>query len=310
VPTSASLSFDKMEGSLQNAADMFLLPLLGTAMMAALDDIYDDENATETETQLLTICQLAEANLAMWYNFDALQLRITDQGFQRQGSDDWQQAYKYQEDRLRDGFKVKGFNALDQLLEFLEEHIEDFTDYEESPAHVARGAAIVKNTAEVDNWVYINHSRLIYLRMANEFPTVEETVLRPAMGDSLFEAFLGWLEDGGYPETYSVTLEQLRKKCARVVVTAAAVRLIQLTGSLTERGLYFQAVAASGSDNNSRTPADDARIGDRLKFYNDDKELAIAALRRFVNTYYSDLADGKSGQIIRDNDDHAAFFAM
>ena len=76
--------------------------------------------------------------MAFFYNFDALQLRITDQGFQRQGSEDWQQAFKYQEDRLRDGFRTKGFNAIDEMLDFLDENVSTFTQYEESTAYAER----------------------------------------------------------------------------------------------------------------------------------------------------------------------------
>lgn len=313
VPTSASLSFAKMESSLQSTEDLFLKPLLGSQMMDALQAIYakEVENRTPKEKQLLAIAQRAEANMAFFYNFDALQLRITDQGFQRQGSEDWQQAFKYQEDRLRDGFRTKGLNAIDEMLDFLDENVSTFTQYEESTAYAERAKAVVRNTREVQKWVNIGHSTLIYLRFAAEFPTVEETVLRACVGNAFYEKLRQWLDDASaYPQEYSITLPQLREKCGRVVVMAAAVRLLKKTGSLTDRGLYFENVAAAAGENSTRKAATDSQIGDRLALYEDDLRDAEIKLRLLIETEYTDYYDGKQGQVIRDNDNHSAFFAM
>lgn len=313
VPTSASLSFAKMESSLQSAEDLFLKPLLGSQMMAALQAIYDKDvdSRTPKEKLLLAIAQRAEANMAFFYNFDALQLRITDQGFQRQGSEDWQQAFKYQEDRLRDGFRTKGFNAIDEMLDFLDENVDTFTQYEESTAYAERAKAVVKNTREVQRWVNIGHSTLIYLRFAAEFPTVEETVLRACVGNAFYEKLRQWLDDANaYPQEYSITLPQLREKCGRVVVMAAAVRLLKKTGTLTDRGLYFENVAAAAGENSTRKAATDSQIGDRLALYEDDLRDAEIKLRLLIEMEYTDYYDGKQGQVIRDNDNHSAFFAM
>lgn len=313
VPTSASLSFEKVESSLQSADDLFLTPLLGDGLMAAIETIYSKEDASRTpeERVLLTLAQRAEANLAFFYNFDALQLRITDQGFQRQGSDDWQQAYKYQEDRLRDGFRTKGFNAIDALLEFLDDRLAEFPDYESAPAYTSRQKAIVRNTDEVQRWVNIGHSALMFLRFAAEFATVEETMLRAIMGDAFYQQLRRWLDgDEEYPDTYELTLEQLRRQCGRVVVMATAVRLLKKTGSLTDRGLYFENVTAAAGENHTRTAATDAQIGNRLAIYEEDLRAAEANMRTVIKDFYPEFSDGTEGHVVRDNDHHAAFFAM
>lgn len=313
VPTSASLSFEKVESSLQSAEDLFLTPLLGNDLMARIETIYVKEEAQRSgeEQQLLTLAQRAEANMAFFYNFDALQLRITDQGFQRQGSDDWQQAYKYQEDRLRDGFRTKGFNAIDAMLDFLDDRQAEFPAYESAPAYTSRQKAIVRNTNEVQRWVNIGHSALMFLRFAAEFATVEETVLQATMGDAFYQQLQKWLNgDEEYPEAYELTLEELRRQCGRLVVTATAVRLLKKTGTLTDRGLYFENVTAAAGENHTRTAASDAQIGDRLAIYERDQQAAEANLRNVIKIYYHDFSDGTDGHVIRDNDHHAAFFAM
>lgn len=313
VPTSASLSFGKMQSSLSNVQEMFLVPLLGDAMMEDIEDIYQRKemgNLTNNEEKLLRLAQRAVANLAFWYDFDILQVRITDQGFQRQGSDDWQQAYKYQEDRLRDGFKVKGFNALDQLLAYLADHADVFTAYANSPADKARKKAIVRSIAEVQPYLNIDNSSILYMRLAAEFPQVEEIELRGVLGSELYWQLRGYLDGLADGDTEDTDMEALREQCVRVMVSASALRLLKQTGSLTDKGLYFEAVTANNSENRTRQPATDAAIGDRLDFFESELDNSKTVLRLYIRDNLPDYAAANDGHVIRDNDDHSGFFAM
>lgn len=313
VPASASLSFEKMESSLSNVQELFLIPLLGDDMMEAIEDIYSRvelDDLTAEETKLLRLAQRAVANLAFWYDFDNLQVRISDQGFQRQGSEDWQQAYKYQEDRLREGFKVKGFNALDRLLTYLSEKADVFTDYESSPAYKATRKAIVRSVDEAQKYVNIDNSAIVFMRLAAEFPTVEEGELRGVLGSELYWQLRGYLDDLAEGGEEDADLEDLRKQCVRVMVCGAALRLLKQTGTLTDKGLYFEAVTANNSENRTRQPATDAAIGDRLSMYVNDLEDSKTMLHLYVRDNLSDYADNKDGHVIRDNDGCNGFFAM
>lgn len=314
VPASASLSFSKMESSLMNVQELFLVPLLGDDMMEVIEDIYtrteEIDSLTDKERLLLRMAQRAVANLAFWYDFDNLQVRISDQGFQRQGSDDWQQAYKYQEDRLRDGFKVKGFNALDRLLAFLNVNVDVFTDYQDSPAYKAKKKAIVRTVDEVQKYVNIANSAILYMRLAAEFPTIEEGDLRGVLGSELYwqlREYLDRLAEGGQEDN---DMEALRKECVRVMVNGAALRLLKQTGSLTDKGLYFEAVTANNSENRTMKAASDGAIGSRLSLFEDDLEDSITNLRMYVRDNLPDYVAANDGHVIRDNDNHVGFFAM
>lgn len=126
------------------------------------------KGATEREkldSRLLEICKRANANLAFWNDFDEISMRITDAGFQRQKSDNgesFQQVYKYQEDNLRASLRNKGFNALDELLEFLYAHIAEYPEFASSQAYQDRKSAIVRSTADVNDVCFINGSRIVF----------------------------------------------------------------------------------------------------------------------------------------------------
>lgn len=315
VPVSASLSFAKMEAPLAGAEQQYLQPLLGEAMTARLHDLADNPPEGDTlATQLVMAARRAVANLAFWHDFDALNLRISDQGFQRQGSADWQGAYKYQEDRMREAFKNRGYNALDYVLEFLEDHIDSYPEFRQSQCYTDRSRAIVRSPREANQFVFINASYIVFMRLQGEFRTVEEYDLAAILGDTLYRSLRRWLNgDEEFPSDRCIcTLDQLRLACADFVVKKAAARLLRQTGSLTERGLYFSATAASGNyGNDTATPASDRQIGDRTALADVDAHRAEASLKVFINNYMGDLANtAASTSPMRDNDGHAAFFTM
>ena len=108
IPVSAALSFKSVESSLEDAFRLFALPLFGQELSDEIQSFYDNADATQLQLDLLAECQRAVANLAFWYNYTELNIRITDQGMQRQESDgSYKQTYKYQEDLLRSSFKNK-----------------------------------------------------------------------------------------------------------------------------------------------------------------------------------------------------------
>lgn len=311
VPVSATLSFSKMEAPLRNAQDMFLNPLLGEALTLELEEAYIDR--TEGWLKLIRMSQSAVMNLAFWYYFDMLQMRITDQGFQRQESDNWQQPYKYQEDRLKANFKHRGFDGLDKILDYLYDNIETFGSFSQSPAYAEMKGAVVRNPSDVERLVYIGGSRLLFLRLRTEFETVEETRLVGVMGRDLYDRFRSWLvnPDGFPSEECDCSLEDLRQRCAAVVIRNAVIRLLKQTGTLTDKGLYFDILNASGQENHSRQPASDAAIGDRMALYESDAQVAEDNLRRFLSRRMSSMFEGGGpNHIIRDNDNKQAFFAM
>lgn len=255
IPVSAALYFESVQSSLEDAWRLFVLPLLGEALAEEIEAYYDDEEPTALQLKVLNECQRAVANLAFWYNYDELNIRISDQGMQRQESDgSFKQTYKYQEDQLKTSFKNKGFNALDRVIDLLDKHQKDFPLYEQSPAYASRKSSIVRSTAEVDANYFINNSHLIFLRLKPIFKSVEDTVLQPALGDALYQALTKALKDGT-EVLGDTTTEEFRQRCASFVVLKSIAKLVRQTGSLTDRGLYFASIH-EGDGNLSVRPSD------------------------------------------------------
>lgn len=326
MKVNTAISFDMMEAPLRNAFRQFLAPLLGDAMAAKVIEVYNfgpgpdvleqnTERATERkklDARLLEICQRANANLAFWNDFDEISVRITDAGFQRQKSDNsesFQQVYKYQEDNLRMSFRNKGFNALDELLEFLYSHIAEYPEFVTSQAYQDRKSAIVRSTADVNDVCFINGSRIIFLRLQPHLKFVEEMLLQPAIGDKLYEHLIDGLVNPAEDEDTRRNVERLRLACARYIVAMSVRRLLMETGSITDRGLYFTTVQPGEKGNEEKSPVDTERIAVQIQNLKADADMYMTTLLRTTRNYFEDFYQGDPRRIFDwDNDQRRTFW--
>lgn len=325
MKVNAAISFETMEVPLRNAFRQYLVPLLGVAMVGEIIEIYqfgpnpdvlerNTDGASEREkldAQLLEICQRANANLAYYTDFDEINTRITDAGFQRQKSDNesFQQVYKYQEDNLRLSFRNKGLNALDELLEFLYAHIADYPEFATSQAYQDRKSAIVRNAKDVNDVCHINSSCIIFLRLQPHLKFVEEMLLRPTVGDRLYEHLIDSLVNLPEDEAASKGVERLRLDCARYISTMAVRRLLMETGSITDRGLYFTAIQPGEKGNEEKKPVDAERIAVQIQNLKADADMYMTALLRTVRDRFGAFYQGDPRRAFdRDNNHKRTFW--
>lgn len=316
VPVSTGLSWVRMEPLLRNAQADYLQPLLGDALNAEIDGIYEMRpgERSQAEQRALSIAQKAVVNLALWSNFDALSIRISDQGFQRQESDSWHPAYKYQEDALRRQFANAGFNAIDQLLALFESDPKTWPLFVTSPAYTMSRGNVVRDTTEVQEIYDIHSSRLLFLRLRPIMRQMEELALQPILGDALYEGLMTYLAEGVPPisgNTYTAERwEELRKRCAKVVVMESVLQLLRTTGTVTDRGAYFTAIVATGGGNESAQAVADNRLQLMVSDAEHARDGYVSRLTSWISSLMPEMSAGDPLRVLdRDNTGKAAFFA-
>lgn len=305
IPVSSALSFEKIESSLQTADDLFLTPLLGSSLMDRAHEIMNTNPVEAKLEMLVTLLRRAEVNLALWYNFDELQLRFTDQGWQRQTTENFSGPYKYQEDRLRNGFKNKGMNAVDQALDYLEQHICDFPEYKKSPSYVSLSSHFVRSTKDVNKVFFINDSRLIFLRLLPILKEVETVSLPSVLGQHLYDHVV---EMFGSSEPVSAigdtTLEELRLRCVRFVVAKSVAQLVRQTGSLTDRGLFFENVEKAGESGDTMTAAGQQRAAALAVQAEASALQYMTQLQNFLALHVQSWFGGRDSDVFKRDNEH------
>lgn len=257
ISVSRSLEFQTVEAPLRSAFEKFLRPLLGDLMTEDLIAIYTATSPTPVQSRLLFLAQMANARLAFWDNYDEMQMLIGGSGTLRQESEDAKTPYKYQEQALKRSWKEKGFNALDDLLKYLEEHKPEFPHFAESSYYTENKKAIVRNAAEIDRYYFINGSRLIYLRLKQHMQNISIGMIKARIGTAVYDAFIANIATDTPEDKYT----KLREALIPVVVFYSLARLVKETGSITEKGLFFDSLSGSTGDNETvHQPVSDERI--------------------------------------------------
>ena len=311
IPVSAALSDEQIVPSISSAWELYIVPLLGDSFAGSVLDMAYNENASDEEKVLVSRLRRANANLAFWHNFTELNVHITDQGFQRQEGDTFKPLYRYQEIELKQQFKNKGFNALDHALAYLMENLEKFPEFSGAPACIDCKSSLIKGAAEVQKYVNINSSHLVYLVLQPLFKKIRETVVERKMGKKAAEFLASYLSGGLDADSQDAMLaEKLREKVAAVVILHALATHVRTVGSITDRGLYYKAVDATSTEVQSDTPGRDS---DRMRLAYEFQHEAESYLHRLVHFVESDINEIYAGDphdvLNRDNSHKKTFWA-
>jgi hypothetical protein len=274
-------------------------------MCDTVQDIYSGapEIEYDTDPELLELVQRANALLAFWYSYDEINVMIGSAGVKLRESEKSRLPFKYQEESLKRGWKNKGFNALDDVLRFLERHIGNYPEYRQSENFIRSESDIVRCTSDVDRYYFINASRLTYLRLQPHFATVENTVIAPRLGAIFPELKAALTQEE--PEEKYITL---RDALVPVVVFYGVKRLIMETGDLTDRGLYFSTLSSSDAYAGSSPAADERITAQARQAEADALEYWKLAERVLKDLFGMEISAGRKFPV-RDNRDKKSFWA-
>lgn len=269
VAVSTAMSFTVLGPSLLSAFEQFIRPVIGDEMCEVLFDIYingPDPEVVENvdgvipdtevrDSRLLYLAQRANAFLALWYDYDELNASISDAGVKRTEGDSSKTLYKYQEQSLRTSLRNKGFNALDDLLRFLESNVSHYAEFESSDLFINRKKEIVRTTEDVERYYFISGSRLVFLRLKSHFKVIEDTIIIPRLGE-IYASLMTELAKDTPDEKYV----KLRDLLMPVVIFNAVKRAVSETGTLTDKGLFFSSLQGGDNSLDVSVPVSDSRL--------------------------------------------------
>lgn len=305
IRSSSAVDFNSFETILREAFDLFIRPVLGEDMTNRLIDEYKSDKENK-DNRLIYLAQRANANLTVWYNFYELTVILSGSGIQKAEAGEYKTLYKYQERQLRDNYKTKGFNALDDLLLYLEN--KDYPEYQKSPAWLYRCTSIIPGADTVQQYLPIEHSRLIFLRLKPHISFIEKTRLPSLIGEKMLNALKEKIEQQKIKDT---PFQDLLNMIRPVVILYAAARLVRQAGILTDKGLYFSSVLAVSGNNEAYTLSNKEEAESAAKQYENDADTYLSLCDRFIEEKFPEYFKGKANNAFNvDNDNSKIFWGV
>lgn len=318
IPVGNQTDFNRIRPHIQNAETSFLRPLL-QEMFDELQEFYDEKPAKpedpdqlviwEDMTELLAKVQQSVIHLAYWVGFQVLNATISDGGFKRTESEKLKSLFKYQEDDLKAYFREAGFNAIDDILVFLETHITSFAEFAATTSYTELKQSFIPNTSTFNGIVDIRNSRLAFLRLRNHMNLVEDMEIFPILGADIYTEIKQEMAKAEPSAKVMKILPFIRKPIAYL---SSALLMEESGADLTEKGLYFEATKAIDINPRESLPAKDSRI---IALVTRNRAIGNAYLDQLKSYLAANKTDwpvysGQTGSVLRrDNTNKKTFWA-
>lgn len=318
LPVSVATERAKLWPFIEQAERKYIFPLLERDLYDDLQKFCNDRSNwqsgsigdsgedTRMTTELIKLIRIAELNLAYFIGFDILNVHISDAGFQRIGeSEAFKGLYKYQEENLRKYFETAGYNGLDDMLKYIEDYIEYFPEWEESNNYTARKTAIIKNAETFDAICFIGKSRLTFLRLQRYMNEIIDFEIKPLLGDE-YATLMTELAKEDPDDKYKALVPEIAKPLAYY----SCARLIEKSGSLTDRGLLFEGKNSISPDDTTLKFAEGDAAVVAMTSYNRIGDKYLEALRKYlIDNSFTEHGSEEGSVYDRDNTDKKTFVA-
>jgi len=266
-------------------------------------------NAEQKLTELLRLIQSATIHIAYWIGFDLLNSHISDGGFKRTESTSVKGLFKYLEENLKTYFRTNGFNGLDTVLQYLETNSSDFSEFSESPAFTLLKSAFIPRTDIFNELIFINKSRLTFLRMKSHMQLIEDTEISTILGPTAFAFVKSEMVKANPELKVTALLSYIRKPVAYL---ASALLMEESGADLTDNGLFFISTISGFNNDTERKPATSDRIAILVTRNRNIGNAYLDQLRSYLVANSSDWSDvtPSSGKVLRrDNTNKKTFWA-
>lgn len=217
VAVDVNMQHTSLEPYLQQGKSQ-VVRLLGKTLYNALDVYHNNSEATEVPAydSLIPYVQRCLANFAMYYGLSALNVSIGPNGIGVVSTDHVAPASKDRTDALKSDILNAAWDAMEEMLEFLEENIDDYSAWESSDAYAMQYDTIITSARKFDELLRIDRSRLKYLEWKPTMRDVELLVLAPQVGSDFLSELKTQIAAGSLTVANIAVLTHLQKALAYI----------------------------------------------------------------------------------------------
>lgn len=183
--------FNGYKASLRVVENKFIIPILGDEQYKELNEAVNsgegEDQFSDQEKNLLEKCRMAIGPLFCYVHADKTDISFTESGIRRAETDGLKTAYQYQKNDFKTANLAEGEDALELLLQFLEEHKEEYESWTSSKSFEKYRSLFIKSGFEFNEFFPSATPYRNYWAMRTKMLDIEENTIRPFLGDAIFD---------------------------------------------------------------------------------------------------------------------------
>lgn len=183
LSVNVSCEHDNIAPYLKKAERNFLKPLIGAAQLAVFAAAVTDPIKKEAQE----LAQEAVANFGYYLYLPICSLQISDNGLHVVDNEHTKTASDKQFKELQRSFKKSGHEALDELLELMEQSADNFQPWFTLDSYTVYKELLVNKTSTFNTYYYIFNSRQTFVAMRPTIKVVEDQFINPITGSKLLK---------------------------------------------------------------------------------------------------------------------------
>ncbi|MFV9552083.1 DUF6712 family protein [Algibacter sp. PT7-4] len=184
LSVNGSVEIENIKPYLKKAERSFLKPLIGTAQIQVFCKTQTDPIIIQAQE----LAQEAIANFAYYIYLPIGAVQITDNGIHVVDNENTKTASDKQFKELQRSFKKSGHEALDELLEVMEQSADKFSEWFNSSNHTIYKELLVNTTTIFNKWFYIFNSRQTFVALKPNIQISEDRFIKPLINPELLNA--------------------------------------------------------------------------------------------------------------------------
>lgn len=255
-----SFNYETVLPYLDKAERVYLLPVLGSEQLQKLYDYAEGSGSgsgggANAYEKLYNLACTALCNLGFYEAWPLLDLRITDAGFVVSSSQNFVPASQYRVEQAKLAVKRLGFNGLDEMLLFLEQNADTFSEWKNSNAFTIHKETFFGTATTFNKYFGINDSRYLFNRLVPFIVEVQEDVILPILTKPLYDELKDLWNENDVVDQYLDLLKKMQRTVAYMAVHKA---LPQMVGEFEDFGVRIYETKGGTTSNyiDKKVPSD------------------------------------------------------
>lgn len=247
IGANANNDIDTLQPYIADAARDYLKPVLGAEEWDSLITNFPD-SLTDEQEAILPYVRNVLANFGYYLFADDGGVNITDSGITRTEDDQSKSAYQWQVRLFKERRWVNGWNALEELAQYLYNNLDQYPTWYDSDERVVWNDMVVWSSLQFKHYYRINGWATLWT-LHPHLKEMQETVLRPLITTEVYDAVITEIHTADMGGDIGDLLPYVQ----RVVVMGTLMEVVKNAGyEFGKNGLQVSTIEAT-SQNSDKT---------------------------------------------------------